>query len=86
MKHCCVGAQIAGSARAAPAAEAEEYFHDGDERVEKIAPPIDPKGLPRGARRFSEKYQEADSSSTPVRPHPCLQPLVPLYIPYVPMQ
>ncbi|CAL8472070.1 g11612 [Coccomyxa elongata] len=56
---------IAGSARAAPAAEAEEYFDDGDERVEKIAPPIDPKGLPRGARRFSEKYQEADSSSTP---------------------
>lgn len=54
--------QIAGSSRAAaPAAEAEYY--DGDEHVEKIPHPLDPKGVPRGARRFSEKYSDDDSSS-----------------------
>lgn len=62
-----LGAQIAGSARAAPAAEAEEHFDDGDEQVEKMAPPVDPKGLPRGARRFSEKYSDDGNSSSRVR-------------------
>ncbi|KAK9905979.1 hypothetical protein WJX75_010025 [Coccomyxa subellipsoidea] len=57
---------IAGSARAAPAAEAEEYFDDGDEQVEKMAPPVNPKGLPRGARRFSEKYSDDGNSSSRV--------------------
>ncbi len=60
-------AQIAGSARAAPAAEVEEYLDDGDEQVEKMAPPVDPKGLPRGARRFSEKYSDDGNPSSRVR-------------------
>lgn len=63
------GLQIAGSARPAPAAAApEEYLDDGDEEVEKMAPPVDPKGLPRGAQRFSEKYSDDGNSSGRVRP------------------
>jgi hypothetical protein len=58
--------QIAGSARAAPAAEAELY-DDGGEQVAKIPSPVDPKGLPRGARRFSEKYSGKDSPRVSAR-------------------
>ena len=59
MLRACAHMQVAASARPEPAVDIHDTYEGSDEEIERELPATE--SAPRGARRFSEKYSDAQA-------------------------